>query len=89
MNRYLRKPRQVLLGKRCEARLDLVGLDPAALSDERRQDRRVVAGADADMDRALARLRVDGGDPGGVQRGLAVVDALGAVEHHQHVGIKL
>jgi hypothetical protein len=41
------------------------------------------------MDRGIAVPGIDGGEPGGVERGLAVVDALATVENHEHVVVEV
>ena len=72
-----------------QIRFVFIGLDPSARLHQSRENGRVVAGPGPHMDCGLARLRVDGRKPCGVQGGLAVVDAARAVDHHENVVVEI
>ena len=78
---------QVGPGARRQRGFDLVGDHPAAGLDQARQDRGIIAGAGADMDRRLARLRRHLGEPHGMQQGLAVVALV--VQRHQRIAVEV
>ena len=69
--------------------LDLEGVHAATGQHQHREDRRVVPHAGTDVGDDLARLGGNGTDPGGVEKGLAVVDALLRVECDQRVLIEV
>ena len=56
---HLRKVAEVVCGQRCERLIQLDRCNPAAVSDNVRDDCRVISGAAAAMQNVVARLQIE------------------------------